>query len=77
MSRVRRASGFFFFLFVLFLFTFLRSSKLCRFVALPVEDPLWTDALFVPLAVGLIGVIGSLRFFGMNKSNFLREQQSG
>ncbi len=45
----------------------------CLFISNPQSDPLFSNALFIPLALGLIGVISSLRFFGSNKANFQRE----
>jgi ABC-type multidrug transport system ATPase subunit len=52
-------------------------SVLCQFISHPQSDPLYTNAQFVPLALGLIGVISSLRFFGLNKANFQRENMVG
>ena len=46
---------------------------LCKLVSVPQSDPLWKLALFIPLAVGLIGVISSLRHFGTAKATFRRE----
>jgi hypothetical protein len=49
----------------------------CTILSVPQNDPIYTNAQFVPLALGLIGVISSLRFFGVNKENFHRENMEG
>lgn len=50
---------------------------LCTILSVPQSDPLFSNAQFVALALGLIGVISSLRYFGTNKENFHRENMSG
>jgi ABC-type multidrug transport system ATPase subunit len=51
-------------------------AVLCQFISHPQSDPIFSNSQLVPLALGLIGVISSLRFFGLNKSNFRRENMA-
>jgi hypothetical protein len=49
----------------------------CSILSVPQSDPIISNSQFVPLALGLIGVISSLRYFGVNKDNFKRENMEG